>query len=764
MRHLQGFDRLTGATRPRFRSWLLWLTCFLLVGSWHGRADALSAVMTAWSGSDGVFNTISLDGKTVYQSQSTGADSYTGFMYFKRPAGINFSPGAALYMEVDYKDIGGPGSFGAQYSATGNDYQVAGFALDVNVQNTGAYRTAVFRLDDADLHGAQNGGADLRLSQPGPVQLHIVEVRVSDQPTALYAQLTSFLGPYSGPTYAGGTAVDASTMTGKLLCGYQGWFRAPGDDDNTGWQHYIPDWGGAITPAKIAVDYWPEMTELGPAEQHLASGFTHPDKSQATLFSSDSTRTVLRHFQWMEAYGIDGVAVQRFLPGKSPDLPTLRVLSDVRAAANLTGRTFFVEYDMSGTPEAELVPTITRDWHYLVDTLKLGSDSRYLQQGGLPVVGVFGFYEERFSTATANAILDIFKGPGPYQAFVAGAGAWYWNVQPYSDAWKSVIYRMGSWQPWNTGNSGGNPGDVPSTAYWAADKAALAAHGVIYVPQIYPGGSDFNRSKKPWGPSTEDRLSGAFLWSQAAQAVNVGASSVFLGMFDEMDEGTQIFKVSQTPPTEAHFRDYQGLPSDAYLCFTGQATRMLRGEIPYSAVKPDCAAKTQPSIPDPVAPLNGDALTAPDVTYSWTPAVALAGGGTIDHYEIWLDGVVTKASGTSQAIDTANGTHVWRVRAVNSLGNAGGFSVAQTFTVSSSGSAGSSGAGGGATASSGSSGAGGSESGSGGESGVGGGGSSSDKQGKCACTVPGTPSSDAPIRLVPLLSLLAIALRRRRAR
>ena len=65
------------------------------------------------------------------------------------------------------------------------------------------------------------------------------------------ANCFAFLGPYTGPTYAGGTPVDAGTMKGKLLCGYQGWFRAPGDADDTGWQHYIPDWGGAISPAKI---------------------------------------------------------------------------------------------------------------------------------------------------------------------------------------------------------------------------------------------------------------------------------------------------------------------------------------------------------------------------------------------------------------------------------------------------------------------------------------------------------------------------------
>ena len=667
-----------GTSRP---FWFA-LACAVALACPRAAAASTTTMVAVSDGTDGPFSTVTLAGKTVYQSKDLGNGSYSGLMYFKRPAGVSFAAGTTLYMEVDYQDTGGVGSFGAQYNAVGNDYARA-FGLGNVIRSSGAYLTAAFRLDNADLRYAQNGGTDLRLTQPSSVQLNIVEVRVSDQPSAIYNGLSAFLGPYTGPTYVGGTPVDATTMKNKILCGYQGWFRAPGDDDGTGWQHYIADWGGTISPPKIAIDYWPEMLELGPSEQYKADGFTVPGGAQATLFSSDNTRSVLRHFQWMEAYGIDGVAVQRFMPSDPPDVTSQRVLSDIRAAANLTGRTFFIEYDMTGTAEADLVPTITRDWHYLVDSMKLTADKRYLQEGGIPVIGIFGFYRERFTTATANAILDIFKGPGPYQAFVAGAGAWYWNIEPYPDDWKNVIYRMGSFQPWNTGNSGsGNP---PNTSYWEADKAALAAHGVMYVPQVYPGSSDFNRSGRAWGPSTEDRQAGSFLWPQLAQAAHLNVDSIFVGMFDEMDEGTQIFKVSQTPPAEAHFRTYDGLPSDAYLCFVGQGIRMLRKEIPYSTTKPDCAAMTQPSIPDAIAPLNGDTVNGPAVVYRFSAAIALALGGTIDHYDLWLDGSISRIDQANPIVSTAPGAHVWRARAVNSLGNAGGWSIGQSFTVADAG-------------------------------------------------------------------------------
>jgi hypothetical protein len=54
-------------------------------------------------------------------------------------------------------------------------------------------------------------------------------------------------------------------------------------------------------------------------------------------------------------------------------------------------------------------------------------------------------------------------------------------------------------------------------------------------------------------------------------------------MFDEVDEGTAIFKCTNDPPVgESQFVTYEGLPSDFYLRLVGQAARMIRGEIPPS--------------------------------------------------------------------------------------------------------------------------------------------------------------------------------------
>ena len=51
-------------------------------------------------------------------------------------------------------------------------------------------------------------------------------------------------------------------------------------------------------------------------------------------------------------------------------------------------------------------------------------------------------------------------------------------------------------------------------------------------------------------------------------------------MFDEVDEGTAIFKVSNTPPTQGYFVTYDGYPTDWYMRLTAEGTKVLTGESP----------------------------------------------------------------------------------------------------------------------------------------------------------------------------------------
>src|SRR5271169_6918093 len=79
--------------------------------------------------------------------------------------------------------------------------------------------------------------------------------------------------------------VDAGSLRGKVLCGYQGWFRCPGDGASEGCIHWSRD-SHQILPATLTFEMWPDMTDYPPEEKFAAPGFMSAEGRQAYLFSS----------------------------------------------------------------------------------------------------------------------------------------------------------------------------------------------------------------------------------------------------------------------------------------------------------------------------------------------------------------------------------------------------------------------------------------------------------------------------------------------
>jgi hypothetical protein len=371
-------------------------------------------------------------------------------------------------------------------------------------------------------------------------------------------------------------AIDATTLRHKVLCGYQGWFRCPGDSTGEGWRHWSRD-SSRIRPDSLTFEMWPDTTEFADGETYPAPGFTGPDGRPARLFSSADASTVDRHFRWMEHYGIDGVFVQRFVVelGK-PSLD--HVLDHVRASAATTGRVYAVCYDLSGVPERRIYDLLAADWKRLVDERKVTRDGRYLHHDGKPVVFVWGLYPDRFGPALAHKIIDLFKTNGTYSATLIGGCPWYWRSEKDPE-WSRAFRRLDVISPWNVGNSAIEEGRRhAATAYWKDDIAEARNAGVAYLPVIYPGFGWTNLKGKAAARATIPRLGGEFFWRQFTKAADLGLDMAYVAMFDEVDEATAIFKVSNTPPTQAHFATYDGLPSDWYLRLTGEGSKLIRGE------------------------------------------------------------------------------------------------------------------------------------------------------------------------------------------
>ncbi len=389
-----------------------------------------------------------------------------------------------------------------------------------------------------------------------------------------------FMVPFGPPTATGedkppaDMVIDATTLRHKVMCGYQGWFRCPGDPADEGWVHWSRN-RTKIGPDSLTFEMWPDMTELTDGERYPAPGFTDPDGKPACLFSSANARTVERHFQWMKQYGIDGVFVQRFVVGLR-DRSGDSVLAHVRDSANHTGRVFALCYDLSGAPKDKVYDRLVADWKRLVDDRKLTEDGRYLHDGGKPVLFIWGFFSDRFGPALANRIIDFFKNDAKYSVTLIGGCQWQWRGEKDAE-WAKVFRRFDVISPWNVGNTMQVDGKrQAATDYWKRDREAAARAGERYFPVIYPGFGWTNLKGKRAVGATIPRLGGDFYWRQFAVAADDGMDMAYVAMFDEVDEGTAVFKVSNAPPTPGRFADYEGLPTDWYLRLTGEGSKLIR--------------------------------------------------------------------------------------------------------------------------------------------------------------------------------------------
>ncbi|MGL5020295.1 MAG: glycoside hydrolase family 71/99-like protein, partial [Luteolibacter sp.] len=387
--------------------------------------------------------------------------------------------------------------------------------------------------------------------------------------------------PYVGESVK---AVDTTTLKGKVMAGYQGWFNTPDDGAGLGWTHWARSGSKPFAPGNVTVDLWPDMSEAT-ASERFPTGFKHANGQTAFVFSSHSRTTVLRHFKWMRDYGIDGVFVQRFANGLDKESKRHHkdvVLSSCREGANRGGRAYAVMYDLSGLG-AGGTRVVSEDWKMLRSKMQMGRDPAYLHHEGKPLVAIWGigFNDKRkYTLKECRALVDFFKADGCAVMLGVPTGWREQNRDAVPDpALHDLLKLADVISPWTVGRYH-TPASATAHAgkYYQPDIEWCRQHSMDFLPVVFPGFSWHNL--KPQDPLDKiPRLKGKFLWSQFAGAKRAGASMIYVAMFDEVDEGTAIFKCTNDPPVGASpFLTFEGLPSDHYLWLTGEGGRMLRVE------------------------------------------------------------------------------------------------------------------------------------------------------------------------------------------
>ncbi len=387
----------------------------------------------------------------------------------------------------------------------------------------------------------------------------------------------------------------------KLIVGYQGWFGCPGDfENNTRWQHWFLNVDRAD---ELLVDQLPSLREFASTDL-CATSMKRADGSPLFLFSSQNPRVVKTHFQWMQQHGVDGVAAQRFISELNDPASMRRldnVLRNIRAAAEATGRIFYVAYDVSGANPDAVIDAIRADWRHLNDTLKITASPNYLHDGGKSVLQLWGFgFEGRPGDAAPvlSLINDLKTGQNSLRAAtMIGGVPTNWRTldgDSKRDAtWRDVYAAFDVLSPWTVGRFSDDSGvDRFVRDRVMPDLAAVRNSRQRYMPVIFPGFSWVNLMKqrgKMGGEKDAAKLNqisrrcGNFLWKQASSMVDAGATTLYAAMFDEMDEATALFptepKSGALPKNTAMIylnNDGCLLPDDWYLNIAGKVGAHLK--------------------------------------------------------------------------------------------------------------------------------------------------------------------------------------------
>jgi hypothetical protein len=423
--------------------------------------------------------------------------------------------------------------------------------------------------------------------------------------------------------FAQSNIVDASTLSNKFVLGYQGWHACGGDGKTlSGYVHWSHINRVQPSPTDVVCDMWPDLTEFG-ASELFATGFTLGNGQPAKAYSCYLTNTVLRHFKWMRDYGIDGVAFQRFLKDVLIDSQWAALkntnLVNVRLGAETYGRVFFIMYDISNDDPATVISHLQTDWAYVTSTLQITNSSRYLKHRGKPLVALWGLgFNGGLASPPADGqtMINFFKSAG---CTVLGGVPYYWRTlngdSQTNAAWAAVYRSFDVLSPWAVGRYSTEAQADALKPTLAADLSDCTSNNIDYLPVEFPGYSAHNL-----GGGTLNgipRNGGGFYWRQLYNALSAGCTMLFGAMFDEIDEGTALYKIAPTTneiPAFAPTNQYQffalnadgySLPSDWYLRVTQQGQQTIHHSIPLNSILP-------------ITPTNQIIVTSPNGGNNWT--------------------------------------------------------------------------------------------------------------------------------------------------
>ena len=261
-------------------------------------------------------------------------------------------------------------------------------------------------------------------------------------------------------------------------------------------------------------------------------------------------------------------------------------MESVRAAAEEARRGFFIMYDLSGDIP-DIVEKVSRDWTELTQSNHLTGSPSYMRHRGKPVVGLWGFGLRPISPPQALDLIRVFRTAATPATIVAGVPA-YWRTLGKDSRkereWAEVYRSVDVISPWTIGRfKNKTEFDEFERDQIEPDIAETKRLGIDYLPVVFPGMSWHNGTDRKQALGRIPRDCGQFYTHQVAGVVEAGATMLYTAMFDEVNEGTAIFKVVAMPdqlPANAPLLSLDNsdchVSNDWYLKLAGAATLELR--------------------------------------------------------------------------------------------------------------------------------------------------------------------------------------------
>lgn len=371
---------------------------------------------------------------------------------------------------------------------------------------------------------------------------------------------------------------------GLLMAGYQGWHNAEGDGANRGWYHYSS--GNGFRPGSTNVDLWPDISEY---ERTYPTPFHFADGTVARVQSAYDSTTVDTHFRWMKEYGIDGVFMQRFVTEiRTPSglHHFNHVLHSSMVAANHYDRAICIMYDLSGMHRGEC-QLVINDLQRLSKEYSLFDHAKnpsYLYHNGRPLISIWGigFNDRReYDYAQVDSLVMACKDMG--FSLMLGVPT-YWR-ELTADCLPSphlheLIRKSDIVMPWFVGRYWDLKTYKAFIPLIKKNMAWAKENGVDYAPLCFPGFSWHNMQYPKVPEVSAPRCKGRFFKKQLDTCLKLGAQMLYVAMFDEIDEGTAIYKISGRVPVGQPGSIFvpleDGVSNDHYLRLAGQAAKKLK--------------------------------------------------------------------------------------------------------------------------------------------------------------------------------------------